>query len=80
MAYPLFLQKKIIGVPSVAAKLHAEWKSTVLAAPSPKYTMLIVPLSSSSPLLLSSSLSSLNLYAAPTAWVICVPSGLLTVW
>jgi hypothetical protein len=36
MAYPLFLQKNIMGVLSVAAKLHPEWKSTVEAAPSPK--------------------------------------------
>ena len=39
MGYPLFRQKKIIGHLSVAAKLHAEWKSTVLAPPSPKYTI-----------------------------------------
>ena len=74
IAYPLFLQKKIIGVFRVAAKLQAEWKSTLDEAPSPKKTIEIA-------LSLSgyATASIFNLYATPTACVICVPRGELIV-
>ncbi len=72
-----------MGVLSVAAKLHPEWKSMVDAAPSPKYTIEIAFAASVSFFfsgLDNANASNLNLYAAPTAWVICVPNGLLIVW
>lgn len=71
-----------MGVLSVAAKLHPEWKSIVDAAPSPKYTIDMAAsfLSVFFSGLDNANASNLNLYAAPTACVIWVPNGLLIVW
>ena len=65
IAHWLFLQKKIVGALNTPAKFIPAWKSPSLVAPSPKYVRLT-----------ESSLRIFAAQAAPTACVICVPTGL----
>src|SRR5438093_8720763 len=67
IAHWLFLQKKIVGVLKTPAKFIPAWKSPSLVAPSPKYVSVT-----------TSSFRIFAAQAAPTAWGICVPTGLET--
>src|SRR5206468_12656423 len=65
MAHWLFLQKKIVEALKTPAKFIPAWKSPSLVAPSPKNVRLT-----------TSSWRIFAAHAAPTACVICVPTGL----
>src|SRR5580658_5351426 len=65
IAHWLFWQKNIVGVLYTPAKLSPAWKSLELVVPSPKKVIVTM-----------GSLRRWIAIAAPTAWVIWVPTGL----